>query len=178
MEKEKLRCFVSIDFPKEIKKEIVKVQGQLPEFAGKKTEYENLHLTLKFLGEIDMDKLDAAQKKLREVKLKSFECEIDSIGVFSEKYIKIIWLGLKNCEGLQKKIDENLINLFRQEARFMGHLTIARVKNVKTKKEFLDKLKLIKIPKIKFKVNEFCLNKSILKEKGPIYFVIEKYKLD
>ena len=48
-----MRCFISIDIPKEIRDKIKKIQEQLPEFVGKKTEQENLHLTLKFLGEVD-----------------------------------------------------------------------------------------------------------------------------
>ena len=46
----KVRAFIGIDIPNGIKKEIIKQQNSLPEFFGKKTEPENLHLTLKFLG--------------------------------------------------------------------------------------------------------------------------------
>ncbi len=45
-----MRCFISIDLPEKIIQEIKKIQEELPEFIGKKTETENLHLTLKFLG--------------------------------------------------------------------------------------------------------------------------------
>jgi 2'-5' RNA ligase len=47
-----MRAFISIEFPEEIKNELKKIQEQLPEFKGKNTEPKNLHLTLKFLGEI------------------------------------------------------------------------------------------------------------------------------
>jgi 2'-5' RNA ligase len=74
-------------------------------------------------------------------------------------------------------VEESLGDLFESEERFMGHLTIARVKNVRDKKEFLNVLKEINIPRIKFKINEFYLMSSVLGEKGPKYSVIEKYKL-
>ena len=44
-----MRVFVAIDIPKQTQKEIKKIQGKIPEFKGKFTEAENLHLTLKFL---------------------------------------------------------------------------------------------------------------------------------
>ena len=47
-----MRVFISINISEEIRKEIKKIQDFLPEFFGKKTELENLHLTLKFLGNI------------------------------------------------------------------------------------------------------------------------------
>jgi len=173
-----MRAFISIDMPEEVRQEIVKIQSQLPEFQGKKTEHENLHLTLKFLGEINEEKVEEVKEKLAEIQLKKFETEIDSIGVFSEKFIKIVWLHLAGCEELQGEIDKNLRDLFGKEKRFMSHLTIARVKSIRDREEFLKKLKEIKIPKIKFVIDSFRLKESILKEKGPAYKTLEEYNLN
>ncbi len=172
-----MRTFISIDIPEKIRLEIIKIQSQLPDFFGKKTEQENLHLTLKFLGEISEEKIEKIKEKLREIEFNKLDCEVNEIGVFSENFIRIVWLHLSNCEDLQKEIDEGLKNLFDKEKRFMSHLTIARVKNIKNKKEFLRKLKNIKIPKIKFRVDKFKLKKSILKSQGPEYETIEEYKI-
>lgn len=164
-----MRTFISIDMPEEVKKEIKKIQDKLPEFIGKKTELENLHLTLKFLGEIDEEKVGKVKEKLREIQSKKFVSEIDSIGVFSEKFIRIIWLHITNCDDIQKEIDEKLSLVFEKEKRFMSHLTIARVKKINNRNEFLKNLNEIRIPKIKFRVENFKLKKSILTEHGPIY---------
>lgn len=172
-----MRCFISIDLPKDIKKEIKKIQNKLPKFLGKKTELENLHLTLKFLGEIDKEKVEEVEKRLGKIDLKKFETKIDDFGVFSEKFIRIIWLHLTHCDNLQRNVDDKLKDLFEKEHRFMSHLTIARVKNIKDKKEFLKELKKMEIKQIKFQVNEFYLMKSELTSKGPVYSVIKKYKL-
>ncbi len=174
----KRRCFISIGIPEEIKKEIVKVQNSLPDFYGKLTEPENLHLTLKFLGEISDDKIKEVRKKLGKIELGRFETAIDGIGVFSEKFVRIVWLHLTNCESLQKRIDEGLGNLFKPEKRFMSHLTIARIKNVKDKEFFLKKSKKIEIPKIRFEVGRFYLKESVLRREGPEYSVIEDYGLN
>ena len=189
-----MRIFISVEFGKQVKDELRKIQARLPEFqenlrfsspskdktfevVGKKTENENLHLTLKFLGEIDEHEVDIVREKLREVKLKKFESELDEIGVFNPSFIKIIWISLKNCEGLQAEIDKALLGLFKTEERFMGHVTIARVKNVKDKKRFVEKIREIKVEKVKFKVDRFYLMESKLSEKGPEYRVVEEYKL-
>ncbi len=173
-----MRTFISIDIPENVKGAIREIQEKLPDFRGKKTEPENLHLTLKFLGEVNENKIEEIKRKLREIKFKKFEAEIDSIGVFSENFVRIVWLHIKNCDDLQKEIDEKLEKLFEKEKRFMSHLTIARVKNVKDKKAFIEQIKKIEIPKINFPVHSFMLKKSTLTEKGPIYKILEEYKLN
>ncbi|OGJ12770.1 2'-5' RNA ligase [Candidatus Pacearchaeota archaeon RBG_19FT_COMBO_34_9] len=178
-----MRCFIAIEIPEEIKKEIIKIQKQLPEFRGKFTEKENLHLTLKFLGEIDEEKLGEIRERLKEIKFGHFETEIDSIGIFdnrkSNKYEQsiIVWLHMKNCNELQKQIDSKLERLFEKEKRFMSHLTIARVKSVRDKKVFTERLYEINIPKMKFYVNSFSLKESILTAKGSVYNDVEVYNL-
>lgn len=173
-----MRTFISINISEEIRKEIKKIQDFLPEFSGKKTELENLHLTLKFLGEINIEKLEEVKERLREIKIEKFKTEIDEIGIFSPNFIRIVWLHMKDCNNLQKQIDNALINLFEPEKRFMGHLTIARIKKLKDKKEFLQELKKIKFGKIKFKVDKFYLMKSELTAEGPRYSVLEEYNLN
>jgi RNA 2',3'-cyclic 3'-phosphodiesterase len=170
-----VRAFISIDIPEEIRKEIIKIQDSLPQFIGKKTESENLHLTLKFLGEIEGDKLKEIKKRLEKINFNKFEAEIGEIGTFSEKYVRIIWVSITNCEELQIKIDEILSDISPKEKRFMGHLTIARIKKIENRENFLNNLKKIEIPKTKFIVNNFKLKKSILTEKKPIYEDIKIY---
>ena len=190
-----MRTFIALDLPAEIIREIKKIQKELPEFIGKKTESENLHLTLKFLGDVSEEKVEQIKECLKKIKLsprddsskddtavpsgepQKFQVSIDSIGVFSKKVIRIVWLHLTNCDALQKEIDDSLKGLFKPEERFMSHLTISRVKNVENKKEFLEKLKKIKIPKINFMVENFKLKSSTLKSEGPVYEDIEIYNL-
>ncbi len=169
-----MRTFIAIDIPESIKKEIIKIQKQLPKFAGKKTEAESLHLTLKFLGEVDEKKIEKIRKMLREIKLNSFEIQIQKIGMFSDR---IVWLGIKNCNELQKIIDNQLSRLFEMENRFMGHLTIARIKNLEGRKQFLEELRKIKLPEMKFIVKKFNLKESKPVKRGHIYRDIETYKL-
>lgn len=173
-----IRAFISIPIPEEIKKEVLKIQKQLPKFEGKLTEEENLHLTLKFLGEIDEKKLKEVEDALTKIKFRSFESQFFNLGVFDKNQIRIIWVYLKDCKQLQEMVDDSLKSLFKPEKKFMSHLTIARVKNVSNKNLFLSELNKIRIPRGNFVVNKFCLMKSDLTENGSSYELIKEYNLN
>lgn len=171
------RCFISVELPDEVINEIERLQRELPEFEGKITEEENLHLTLKFLGEISELKIDKIKQKLNDVKLEELNCKVNGVGVFSSDHIKIIWIGLSGCEELQKEVDIKLEGFFKREKRFMGHITIARVKNVRDKKKFIQELKKLKINPINFKIDRFFLRESILHPEGPEYKILGEFPL-
>ncbi len=176
-----VRVFVAIDFPDEVIKEVARVQELIGKrnFTGKFTELENLHLTLKFLGEIEEEKVEMVKNSLREIKFGKFEVKLGNIGVFHfRKEPKIVWIKIfgKKIYDLQKEIDSALEKegFFREE-RFMGHLTIARVKYVKDKNGFEEHIKKINVKGIGFMINNFKLMKSELKGQGPVYIVLEEY---
>lgn len=180
MEKETKRCFIALDLSREVINEIKKIQkliGKQVLFNGKFTEPENLHLTLKFLGDLDDSMIEKVDERLKGVNLESFEVELGEAGVFSKNYIRIIWIHLKGAEKLQKEIDEKLSSLFESEDRFMSHLTIARVKGVANRKALINYLESIKPSKLKFRVDKFFLRKSELEPNGPVYSDLEGYKL-
>ena len=178
-----IRCFIAIDFPKDIMNEIERVQKELGKkkiWQGKLTERTNLHLTLKFLGEIPESKLEEVKKKLAEIKIPQFHSYLGNLGVFTPSFIKIVWIHVisKEILELQKLVDEKLKDIFKPESRFMSHLTIARIKKVKDNKLFLEELGKIKAQNMRFKVDDFVLVKSELTEKGPIYTDLERFSLN
>ncbi|MBU1905681.1 MAG: RNA 2',3'-cyclic phosphodiesterase, partial [Candidatus Omnitrophica bacterium] len=81
-----MRTFIAIELPKEIKQELAKMQEQLKASGAdvKWVKPENIHLTLKFLGEIEERKLEQINQILQEVtKNKStFQASISSLGAF------------------------------------------------------------------------------------------------
>jgi 2'-5' RNA ligase len=174
------RAFIAVEFSDEVIKEIARVQGLLEKtkFMGKLTELENLHLTLKFLGEINEETLGKAKEKLKEIRFDKMKLKLGKIGTFSiHGDPSIIWIKVEGAGlyELQKKIDESLKGLFASEERFMGHLTIARVKYVKDKKNFLDKIGAIHVEPIAFDCLNFKLKESELKAIGPVYTDLEEY---
>jgi 2'-5' RNA ligase len=181
MSEQKTRAFIAVEFPDNVIKEIARVQELIKtqKFHGKLTELENLHLTLKFLGEIDSGKLEKIKKHLADIKFAELGLKLGGIGTFNFKGSpRIIWIKIegKQIFELQEKIDAALKDYFSSEERFMSHLTIARVKYVKDKKSFLNYIKNISIKDIKFKIDNFKLKKSDLRPIGPVYSDIESYK--
>jgi RNA 2',3'-cyclic 3'-phosphodiesterase len=175
------RAFICVSFPDEVLQETARVQSLLKSmrFDGKTTEPENLHLTLKFLGEIDESALSKVKEKLAQVKFKPFKSYLEYPGVFSKgNFPSIVWLKVGSVElmELQKQIDSALTGLFKPEKGFMSHLTIARIKSVKDSRAFVEYVKRIVVKRLSFQTIKFTLMSSELGPEGPSYKVIEEYK--
>lgn len=181
MNSELKRCFVSIELPDEIKKSSKEFQEDLMAkniLDARYTEERNLHLTLKFLGEIDDSSLKEVKMRLKKIKFAPFSVKLTGAGSFlQEGEIKIIWyaLGGEDLLSLQKAVDYELKDLFSPEKRFMAHITVARVKEVKNKKELEDFLKSAKPDTKEYVVDKFCIMRSVPTDKGSSYNLIEEY---
>ncbi|MBI4116874.1 RNA 2',3'-cyclic phosphodiesterase [Candidatus Pacearchaeota archaeon] len=175
--------FIAIDLPEHLKAEIFKKAENLygkKLFYGNITEKNNLHLTLRFLGEVSSDKMDEVIRKIQELKLKKFSCSTGKIGFFDdENHIRVIWIELVSDEF--NKIDAEISKAFTEfqsdHEKFTPHMTMARVKSVTNRKEFVEELKKIRLRKADFEVSEICLMKSELTRGGPKYKTIEKIAL-
>jgi 2'-5' RNA ligase len=183
-QEEKTRAFIAVDFPDEVVKEIGRIQGILgkKQFTGKMTELENLHLTLKFLGEVDEERLNLVREELRKIKLGRFEARFGGAGTFNHRgKPSIVWIkvGGKGIFELQTAVDGALEKAgFKKEKRFMSHLTAARVKYVKDRKEFVEYVRNLKMKDLRWEVRSFKLMKSELRPMGPIYTVVEEFELN
>ena len=174
-----MRAFIGLRLPDSAKNKISEIQDTLMKkefFIGKFTEFDNIHLTLKFLGDIEENTLKLTRELLRGLNYKPFRAKINQAGVFSDPLIRIIWVNILNVDKLQSLIDESLDGLFLKERRFMGHITLARVKKVKRQQPLLDHLKQIELD-LDVPIDSFYLMESILTKEGPNYRVIEEYKL-
>ena len=174
-----MRLFIAIEIPKEIKLYLVKIQEYIGNDMAKVkwVNKEQMHLTLKFLGEVQPNILEDIKEELKKIKFRPFTVYLNSIGVFpGENYIRVVWVGLKPEDkiiGLQREVDGNLKKVFKKEKDYNPHLTLGRVKFVYYKNKFLSKLKETTVENKKFDVNNFKLIKSTLTEKGPVYEEVE-----
>jgi len=170
-----MRCFIAIDFPEEIKSELIRVQELLPKELAKfrLTGKEQLHLTIKFIGEVQPEKVARVKEILKKIRFKPFRGALSEIGVFpSGNYIRVVWAGLKPEGGfieLQQKIEKALEEEFKKEKNFHPHITLARVKFVEDTKEFIEKIKKIKMEGKEFAVEDFKLKKSTPTGRGSVY---------
>ena len=182
-----MRTFIAIELPEEVKSEIFHAFEKLEKFnliRGKFVEKENLHLTLKFLGEISQEKYLEIEKKLLEINISKFNFKIGEVGVFpGENHVKVIWVDLI-CENeellnLVKNIEDKLekFGIPKENRDFQSHVTAARVYVVKNRKLFLEKLEKIHITKMDFEINNFSIIKSELMKEGPVYKTLKKFPL-
>lgn len=179
-----MRLFIAIEIPEDIKEYLIGVQEKISnELAKVKwVSKPQMHLTLKFLGEVQPNTAEELKKELKKIKFEHFSVNLDSIGVFpGEDYIRVVWVGLKPEEKiieLQNDIDENLKNLFKKEKNFKPHITLGRIKFIegKNKTKFIETTKNIKVEGKKIVIADFRLIKSTLTPNGPVYEDVGVFK--
>jgi len=188
------RCFLAIDIEPDLVQKIEKVQEKFKQTNNnvKYVEKENLHFTLKFFGNINNKKINEIIEVIKKV-LSKIDSEtvntgkntlfIEGIGTFpNDNYMKVLWISTEDnnfLTNLQKELDLEFKKLgFKLEKKFKSHLTIGRIRNLKNKKEFKEKIDELKDIKIgKMNINKISLKKSELSPKGPIYSDIETFNI-
>ncbi|MHB8134305.1 MAG: RNA 2',3'-cyclic phosphodiesterase [Anaerolineaceae bacterium] len=186
-----IRSFFAIPLSTEIKDgifmETKRIKSELPGANIKWVEPQNLHLTLKFLGNSsDKDLYKIVEHLQNEIHVfKNFMLSFSNLGIFpSIKNPKVVWVGCDQSKLLQQlfSIIESvctIINIPYEEKPFSPHITIGRVKNSFSTEE-LDLFRKI-ISELKTKefgaqeVMGFSLLRSVLTPTGPIYTPIHKF---
>jgi len=182
----KIRCFIAIDI--ESLPKIVEFENKIKQTDTflKVVKPENIHITLKFLGDTEETLIDKIEEIIKNsVKgEKPFNIKLKSTGVFpNTNYIKVVWIGIEKGEKIgeiAEVIDEGLTKIgFKKEKRkFSAHLTITRVKSAKNKDQILriiNKYKDVEFADIKIK--SIKLIKSELTKSGPIYSTLKEIKI-
>ncbi|WP_161490792.1 RNA 2',3'-cyclic phosphodiesterase [Methanonatronarchaeum thermophilum] len=184
-----MRSFISLDLPSEFKDEIERIQHELSASGAdlNLVDPEKVHITLKFLGEIDSNQLKKVVSGVENaVKgFNSFKASIEEVGVFPDiGYIKVVWLGVdKGSEkvvDLHKRIEREMVSIgfSEEEHEFVPHATLARVKSGRNKERLVDALKKnegIYVGETTFDVVK--IKKSELKPEGPEYTDLKEVKL-
>jgi RNA 2',3'-cyclic 3'-phosphodiesterase len=182
---EKIRSFIAIELPAEVKQSLTGLQLKLKPSGGnalKWVEPRNIHLTLQFLGDVDTDKIPNINAAMESaVKgIPPFSFKVSGLGVFPNRQrMRVVWAGLtgdlEKLGNLQKNIEEALKPLgFTPDGKgFSPHLTIARVRDF-ARPEDLQKLsgaleKTVYDAGQTVTVNSINLMKSQLTREGPIY---------
>jgi 2'-5' RNA ligase len=136
-----VRSFVAIQLPDELKQEMDEVIGQLKSAGGqtgvKWVDPHSIHLTLKFLGDVAVDRLDEITVALGEAtrSIPRFHLAVGGLGVFpNPRRVRVAWVGVSGktdvLERLQWRVESAMTRLgFAAESRkFTPHLTLARVR--------------------------------------------------
>lgn len=185
-----MRCFIAIDLPDKVKSELIGLQNELKASGVqvKWTEVSNIHLTLKFLGEINEKTKEEISHLLDNISknIPCFKMDIKSIGVFPKpNFPRIIWVGVdkgdKEIKNLVRFIEDGAerIGISKEERDFSSHITIGRVKSTLNKDKLVNALKVLETKPFnaEFSVDKITLFKSTLTSKGPFYEALAEANL-
>ncbi len=183
-----MRLFIAIELEKGLIDKIASVQEKLAsgDYDLKMVEPRNLHLTLKFLGDIHEEQLMKVENIISS-SLRGFHdfgISFEGIGYFGdESFIKVVWAGVKDGKegliNLAKELDKNLSFIRKDEHGPSPHLTIARVKSRRNAKELGREIRAMQGVKLgEFRVKEIKLKKSVLLPQGPEYADVKAFPLD
>jgi len=174
------RLFVAIRIdPNPKMEEVIENLGNFP--STKTVRKENLHINLKFLGDVEEKQIEESKKILKELRdFKPFKVKLEGIGAFpSKEYIKVIWIGVKSskieeiAEEIEIKYAER--GFKKRKRNYVPHVTLARVKN-KPKQDIKKVFEKYDKKYKEIEVKEIELIESELTPKGPIYKTVEKIK--
>lgn len=175
-----LRCFISIDIPDQIRREIDVLVGNLKKYDAdiKWIPPENLHVTLKFLGSTPENLLPGINDALSAM-VSSYEpfcIKIVDTGVFpNQKNPRVCWVGIEDSgrlKALQADVDSaaKLFGFKPEDREFTPHLTIGRVRSRQGMISILNELDRRKGCAFgSFMVDCLRIMKSDLKPKGAEY---------
>ncbi len=179
------RLFIAINLPMELKRELFSIQkeinNQLPEeFAEVKlfkwVAMENLHLTLKFIGEAGDSQILKTVENIEKIieNQKPFEIKTEKICFDNGKQCpRLIWLTTEKSREL-----ENLSRALGSERNWQGHITLARVKEWIFKRiELEERPSIARDFEYKIPVKSVELMESVLKRAGPEYIVLQSFPL-
>jgi 2'-5' RNA ligase len=138
---ELIRSFIAIELPTAVKQELTTLEDILKKRCPQVVRWvdpQNIHVTLKFLGDVDSDRVDEINMAIDEATqgMSPFHLELKDLGVFPNlNRVNIIWVDAKGdldkLTDLQKQIESNMeqLGFAREDRDFTPHLTIGRVRD-------------------------------------------------
>jgi len=177
-----IRLFTAIPLPELVRNQLGLLQSGLQ--GARWIKPENIHLTLRFVGEVRNDLASDIDMALAEISAPGFELALDDIGSFSHgKQPHSLWAGVSKSEPLmhlQAKIESALVRtgLEPETRKFSPHVTIARLKEMRPNRIetwLADHGGFRTEP---FRVDHFALFSSFLKSEGALYIEEASYPLE
>ena len=177
-----MRCFVGLPLPPEVQAALARLQADLR--SGRHVAEENLHLTLAFLGDVDLPTLEALHVELREIDFAPFDLRLAGLDMFGGSRPTILFIraeGSAALRQLQARITTAVraagIDLRRE--RFRPHVTLARFRR-DMRPEDTDRLGRFlsahgDAALAPFAITGFALYRSHLHPEGPVYEVLADY---
>ncbi|OIO35644.1 MAG: 2'-5' RNA ligase [Candidatus Omnitrophica bacterium CG1_02_44_16] len=176
------RLFIATELPPDVKKRLQSIQNELKKFGPdvKWVEPKNIHLTIKFLGNVEAKVSEKIGKLLeKDFSLnKSFKVTLDRIGCFpSLQAPRILWAGFEDKQNNSKKIARLLGNPL-SDREFQLHATLGRFRSSYEITAFIEQIKKLNLTfkPYDFFIDNITLFESRLSAKGPAYTILHGVK--
>ncbi len=184
----KIRTFIAVELPDELKQEVDKLIIKLKLFGPEVrwVRADNLHFTLRFLGDIDESKVPRLTDSIRKAieKQKGFRLKLSGLGCFPNmKRPRVVWLGADGDMDFLKEAAHGVESACREcgfgksDKPFSAHLTIGRIKNPRGLEPFIRQLEKTEFVSAEFDIDHVTIFKSDLSPRGPKYTPLTEIKL-
>jgi len=182
------RIFIAIELPADVRQKITRhidrLRNKLPDVRASWIREQNLHLTIKFFGDILVERVEAASESLKGAanKIQSFEIQIDGCGAFPPRgRPNVLWMGIDDPSGNLQRLhgaleDECAKAGFERDQRpFHPHLTIARIRNPQNARQLAALHQETDFNSLLVKVSDVCLIRSELNPEGSRYTIVARH---
>jgi 2'-5' RNA ligase len=180
-----MRIFIGIKFDKTTIEKIIISLKPFKKIATpiRWVKPENIHLTLKFIGEINEEKKNQIEETMEKINFQSepIEISISGFGKFGQREdLNIFWAGIKDnpdLKALHEKIEDSLdsIHIKRETRKFKPHLTLGRNRKKFNFKSFFPLLEQYSdLPIVTFMADRFQVFQSTLSPQGPTYTILKE----
>ena len=183
------RLFFAIELPAEVRHKINnhidRLRAELPDVRASWTRESNLHLTLKFLGDTPLEKVEALSQALQHAaaKVTRFKMEIAGCGAFPPRgQPRVLWIGTEDTSGSLSRLHTALENecaiagFPRDDRSFHPHLSIARLRQPHGSRDLAKLHKDLDFEPLVVKVGEVCLIRSELSSEGSRYTIVSRHQ--
>ena len=178
---------LSADIRDRIQQHIQQLRAAVPECHPSWSRVENIHLTVKFFGDVEQSKIaqiaDAASRSV--MNFSSFQILINGTGAFPKpSQPRVIWIGVedptKQLLRLQSEFEAECARegFTKEERAFSPHLTIARIRKPEGARKLAEVNNSLGFEAMDLQVNELVVFRSELSSKGSKYTVLSRHGLD
>ena len=176
------RLFVAVDLPETIKATLAQLAAGVP--GARWTEPPQIHLTLRFIGEVDGAQFADIREALAEVNAPAFALSLSGIDHFaSRRTPHTLWAGVApspELERLHADVERALVSagLMPERRKFTPHVTLARLKRAPLERVRRTLIEHAGFKTAPFAVDEFVLYSSFLSRNGAIHTPEAAYDLE
>jgi RNA 2',3'-cyclic 3'-phosphodiesterase len=185
------RLFCAFELPEGLRRSMAehsrRVRDAVPDAAASWSRPENIHLTVKFFGNVDQAKARvisaAATRVVKE--FSPISIEVGKTGVFPRpSRPQVLWIGVDDASGALAKFQQTLEDEFAREGfskedrAFKPHLTIARIRRPQNANQLADAHLRMEFSPVEIVLSELVLFRSELSSKGSKYTSVSRHRLE